>query len=219
GELAGELFPHKVPMLLLSAAFPALGLAAYLVLRKLSPLLPEVPHLQSPLMLTALLAFATASMIAAVGQAVDFYAPRAMLCFTPFLLIWLARGVVAMGRPGIAVAVFLLAASYGSVKTALADPGAVDYSGVARQWRPEIQDGDRIFIVPHWSTTPEFYYLQDRYAQLVGQDWSASDAPRVWAILVPGAPRPADFVQALESRERTETFRGMNFEVALFEQK
>ncbi|MEZ5361810.1 MAG: glycosyltransferase family 39 protein [Bryobacterales bacterium] len=219
GELAGDLFPHKIPLLRVSALFPVVGLAAYLVLRKLGPLLPEIPRVQSPLTLVAWLAFATALMIAVVGQAVDFCAPRAMLCFTPFLLVWLARGVVAMGRTGLAVAALLLVVSYGSVKTALADPGAVDYAGVARQWTPLIEEGDRIFIVPHWSTTPEFYYLQDHYAQLVGQDWLASDAQRVWAILVPGAPRPADFVEALEARERVRTLSGMNLEVALFERK
>src|SRR5690606_7704696 len=108
------------------------------------------------------------------------------LCFTPFLLILLARGVVAMGRPGTAVAGLLLAASVGSVRIAAADPGGVDYALVAEQWRPLIREGDRIFITPHWSTTPELYYIQDHYEKVVGVHWRASDTGRVWAVFIEG---------------------------------
>jgi hypothetical protein len=160
-----------------------------------------------------------AFLIAAIAAAIPFYAPRGMLCFTALLLILLARGVAAMGRTGVAVAVLLLVASIGSVRTALADPGAVDYAGLAHQWIPEIQAGDQIFVVQHWSTTPEFYYLHDHYGQIVGNHWLASEATRVWAILIPGAPRPAEFVAALEARRRVATYRAARIEVALFERR
>jgi hypothetical protein len=219
GNLGGEIFPHKIPLLRISALFPVAALAAYLLLARFANRLPASPQLQSRLALLAMLAIVPAFLIAAIAQAVPFYAPRGMLCFTPFLLILLARGVVAMGRPGAAVAALLLIASVGSVTTAASDPGAADYAGVAEQWRPLIQDGDRIFVSPHWSTTPEFFYLQDRYGQLVGADWLASDADRVWALLMRGAPRHPDFRKALDQRKRTLTLRGRDIEVALYERK
>ena len=219
GDLGGEVFPHKIPLLRVSALFPVAGVAAYLALVRLANRLPAPRALRSRFALLVMLAIVPAFMIAAIAQAVPFYAPRGMVCFTPFLLILFARGVVAMGRPGAAVAAFLLIASVGSVTTAASDPGAADYAGVAEQWRPLIQDGDRIFVSPHWSTTPEFYYLQDRYGQLVGADWLASDAGRVWAVLMRGAPKHPDFLKALDQRSRTLTLRGRDIEVALYERK
>lgn len=219
GYLGGQPFPHKIPLLRVSALFPVFAVAGYFLLKRFANLLPAPPLLQSRLGLLAMLGIVPAFMIAAIAQAVDFYAPRGMVCFTPFLLILLARGVVAMGRAGVAVAALLLVASVGSVATAAKDPGAADYAGVAEQWRPLIQDGDQIFISPHWSTTPELYYLQDRYSQIIGGGWLTSDADRVWAILMRGAPKHPEFLRALEQRKRTLTLRGRDIEVALYERE
>lgn len=212
-------FPHKTLLLRASAVAPLLGFGALMLLRRKADRIPAPPALGSPLALAALLGVAPALLFAGISQVFPFYAPRGMLCYTPFLLILLSRGAVAMGRWGVAAALVLGFASVGSVQTALDDPGAIDYGGVAREWLPEIQDEDRIFIAPHWSTSPELYYLQDRYAQLVGRDWPDEGAQRVWAILVPGAPRPAGFVRALGARERVKTIGSAGIEVALFERK
>ena len=217
GGLGAAAFPHKTMLLRASAVFPLLGVAAFLLLRRVS--LPAPVWLRSPLALAALLGLVPAFVMAGISQAFPFYAPRGMLCFTPFLLILFARGIIAMGGAGAAVCLLLVFASAGSVRTALADPGAIDYGGAAREWRPRIQDSDAIFLAPHWSTTPELFYLQGRYDQLVGRNWLQSDADRAWAILIPGAPHPAEFRRALEARERIATIRRAGIEIALFEKK
>ncbi len=215
GALGAEVFPHKRALLRASVLVPLALAAVCFVLRGRRFAVPEA--VRSPLALAAMLALLPALGVAAISQAFPFYAPRGMLCYTPFLLILAARGVLEMARPGVAIAVLLAVAALGSVRTALADPGAIDYGGLARQWLPQIEDADRIFIAPHWSTTPELYYLQGRYDQIVGRDWQSSDARRAWAILVPGAPQPVAFLQALEQRERTRTLRATGIGVALFE--
>ena len=218
GGPGAEAFPHKAGLLRASALVPFAGLAAFLLFRRLGTGPAAPAALRAPLALAALLGVGPALLFAAVSQVFPFYAPRGMLCFTPFLLILLASGILAMGRVGIAIVLLLAAASFGSVRTALDDPGAIDYGGVAEQWLPQVRAEDRIFIAPHWSTTPELYYLQGRYDQIVGRDWLESDAGRAWAILVPGAPRPAEMVEALESRRRVRTIRSYGLEIALFEE-
>ena len=214
------VFPHKATLLRLTVPLPLAAFAfawsvrffagrrtnRFLWMRRVSL------RLEHDRLLVLLLATVPVFLIAALSQLVPFFAPRAMLLFTPFLLILLAYGVSFVTTEkrkasvvGAGVLLVLLGIAHtASVRSSLSFPGPADYKTAALGLLDELEESDWIFLRRHWATTPIFYYLKGEEDRFIADHFAAAldrrpDA-RVWVIRPESLPMPEPMEDALRDR-------------------
>ncbi|MBI1354824.1 MAG: hypothetical protein GC160_10795 [Acidobacteria bacterium] len=229
---AAEAFPHKTRLLWATAAFPALGLAAFAalagrggeLLRRIAKTGPT--WLGSPVAALFMLALGPLAMVTAVHEITPFFAPRGMALFSPFLLALCGVGLARLARSGGAgalAAAGLLVAMVGvqaaSIRIVHSEPGAFDYRRMALEVREHMGPEDRIFVGPHWSVTPLFYYWRNEADRLVGDHWAqaAGQTRRVWLVEAERQPLPADMLPALAGWRQSEQLSARALHAKLFE--
>ncbi len=236
-DAAGAVFAHKTTLLRLTVLLPLSAFAfawsvrffagrrtnRFLWMRRVSL------RLEHDRLLVLLLATVPVFLIAALSQLVPFFAPRAMLLFTPFLLILLAYGVscVATGKRktslvGAGVLVVLLGVAHAaSVRSSLSAPGPADYKTAALSLLDELQESDWIFLRRHWATTPIFYYLKGEARRFIADDFAGAfdrrpDA-RAWVIRPEYLPMPGPMEDALRDRCRSDSIVAHGIRVDLYD--
>jgi hypothetical protein len=171
--------------------------------------------------LAATLAVVPTLVVAAATTLTPLFAERQMIVFVPFLMVVLARGVVriadrrnraATAAVATALAVALLAVHVASIRW-YADrvQSPHDYRGLAEQWKPKLADGDVVFVLDHWCTTPIFYYVDLHRYRFVARGWEAvvtqEPSARVWRLAFEGFPVPEEMQQALMGHHRVESVK------------
>jgi hypothetical protein len=223
--LAVLAWRRQVPM-----AFMALvPLAVLGVLRIVGSLWPAIARgqqaldrhsrLSESLGLVLILGVAPMLLLAAVHLVKPLLASRGALPFTPFLLVAIASGIVAMtSRRATAglVGLALLGVHAASVLYYRAIPAPNDYRSIGAQIDGEFQGEDLVFVpAGDWVTTPLFYHLHAPVARLVTADFAtalaAHPGARVWVPLFSGQ-QPSDLMKTALAGFRMEkeltAFRG-----------
>ena len=236
-DAAGAVFPHKATLLRLTVLLPLAAFAfawsvrffagrrtnRFLWMRRVSL------RLEHDRLLVFLMATVPVLLIAALSQLVPFFAPRAMLLFTPFLLILLAYGisfVTTEKRKASVVAAGVLLVLLGidhaaSVRSSLSFPGPADYKTAALGLLDELEESDWIFLRRHWVTTPIFYYLQGEEDRFIPDDYAGAlrrrpDA-RVWVIRPDYLPMPGPMEDALRDRRQSDSIVAHSIRVDLYD--
>lgn len=228
--IAGEAFvfsgyqPEKTTAMVATAAVPILTLAIYRW-----PVVGFLRTRSSP-SLAATLTIAPIVLVSAISLFVPFLASKAMLLFTPYLLIVLGAGIRALSGTNLrgfivaAVVVLALAILHArNIQHQALRTGPQDYAGLAAAWRPELVDGDVVFAQRDWATTGVFYYLDiDRY-RFVGRDFEGMIArehpPRVWVLSRPGLPGLEAMVGAVRGFTTVKSLRASDLMVDLYERR
>jgi 4-amino-4-deoxy-L-arabinose transferase-like glycosyltransferase len=185
-----------------------LSMGVYLVLGQRRVRLPDTP--------SALLALLPIAMLAAFLPIADLFASRGALVYTPYLLLVLSQGLVTLARrkrywivlAAILSIVFLLSVVYYRHSY---HEHPEDYKALAKQWIPEIEDSDLIFVQRHWVTTPIFYYLDAGRYHFVGAHYPAAirnhPGSRVWVVKIGALPSPEQMEEALGGYTAQKTIR------------
>ena len=138
-------------------------------------------------LLMALLALVTPLLVYAVSSKVSALVPRGFLPFTPFYLLLIAAGLIALARGpvgrslalGGASALFLASAVFFHGHAA----GPIDYRGAAAAIAREEHSGDVVMVrARSWADTPLLHYLpRARYLAADPDGELAAQRPeRVW---------------------------------------
>ena len=233
---ASSKFPHKTPLLTLTSIFPLVGLASAWLLRSAAGMRVRqnlilrgirVPG-EPAFWLVVSLALLPLLVISVLSQLVPFFASRAMLLFTPFLLIVLASGVSYFrrrrNRPSIAAFALLLVllapVHYSSVIFSFSRAGPADYKSLAADWLPRLRESDLIFLRRHWSTTPIFYYMRGRQYRFIAKNYSreisGNSQARVWVLSLQGVPPPKEMQRALAGLRRLDRIAAKGLAVELY---
>ena len=236
-DAAGAVFAHKTTLLRLTVLAPlaafAFAWSVHLFAEKRASRFLWMPRVSLPLehdrLLVLLLATVPVFLIAALSQLVPFFAPRAMLLFTPFLLILLAYGVSFVTTEkrkaslvGAGVLLVLLGVAHAaSVRSSLSAPGPADYKTAALSLLDELQESDWIFLRRHWATTPIFYYLKGEARRFIADDFAGAfdrrpDA-RAWVIRPEYLPMPGPMEDALRDRCRSDSIVAHGIRVDLYD--
>ena len=98
----------------------------------------------------------------------------------------------------------------------------VDYQGLAKELRENLEPGDVIFVrTKDWRTTPVFYYLEG--APFVASNYreALAESPnaRVWLITFANHQPTQDMMDALQSYEVTKTLTGVLSASFLYQRK
>jgi 4-amino-4-deoxy-L-arabinose transferase-like glycosyltransferase len=230
--------PAKATTLFATAAFPVLlvlvGVIARrpdsLPVRAWTRLLDSVHRGSDSLSLAATLAVVPTVVVAAATTWTPLFAERQMILFVPFFLVVLARGTawlanrrnrVAAVAVGTVLALGLGAAHAASIRWyAGRVQSPHDYRGLAERWEPALQDGDLIFVIDHWCTTPIFYYVELHRHRFVARNWEevAAKEPRarVWRLAFDGFPVPEEMQRALMGHRRIESLRAEGVTAELY---
>ena len=233
----GAVFPHKATLLRLTVLLPLAAFAfawsvrffagrrtnRFLWMRRVSL------RLEHDRLLVLLLATVPVFLIAALSQLVPFFAPRAMLLFTPFLLILLAYGVSFVTTEkrkasvvGAGVLLVLLGIAHAaSVRSSMSAPGPTGYKIAAQSLLDELEESDWIFLRRHWATTPIFYYLRGEERRFIADHFAAAldrrpDA-RVWVIRPDYLQMPGPMEDALRDRRQSDSIVGRGIRVDLYD--
>ncbi|NOE20664.1 hypothetical protein GS634_21250 [Ruegeria atlantica] len=182
---------------------------------------------QERTLLLWLIAVVSPLILFAASHKVSILAPRAFLLFVPYLLILCAAGAVWLfqrHRFRIALISLCVVVFAASIPYAAGKPGSPnDYQGIATAVRPEMKDGDLVFLRDrNWVDTPLFYYIND--AQFIVADYGAAlrrnpDA-RVWLLTWPDVGQSAinDVRrEALQNYELTLKLERLRASAELFE--
>ena len=236
-DAAGAIFPHKTTLLRLTVSLPLAAFAfawsvrffagkgtnSFLWMRR------AIRRLEHDRLLVLLMATVPVFLIAALSQLVPFFAPRAMLLFTPFLLILLACGVSFVAtqkrKASVVGAVFLLVllaiAHAASVRSSLSFPGPADYKTAALGLLDGLEESDWIFLRRHWATTPIFYYLKGEEDRFIARDYAGAlrrrPGGRVWVIRPDYLQMPATMEDALRDRRRSDKIVARGIRVDLYD--
>ena len=236
-DAAGTVFPHKATLLRLTVPLPLSAFVfawsvrffagrrtnRFLWMRRVSL------RFEHDRLLVFLMATVPLFLIAALSQLVPFFAPRAMLLFTPFLLILLAYGVsfvTTEKRKASVVAAGVLLVLLGiahaaSVRSSLSFPGPADYKAAALGLLDELEESDWIFLRRHWATTPIFYYLKGEDRRFIADHFAAAldrrpDA-RVWVIRPDYLQMPGPMEDALRDRRQSDGIVAHSIRVDLYD--
>ena len=231
----GAVFPHKTTLLRLTVSLPLAAFAwsvHFFAERRANRFLwmhRASLHLEHDRLLVLLLATVPVFLIAALSQLVPFFAPRAMLLFTPFLLILLAYGVSFVTTEkrkasvvGAGVLLVLLGIAHtASVRSSLSFPGPTDYKTAALGLLDELEESDWIFLRRHWATTPIFYYLKGEEDRFIADHYAGAlrrrpDA-RVWVIRPESLPMPGPMEDALRDRRQSHSIVAHSIRVDLYD--
>jgi hypothetical protein len=172
------------------------------------------------------LAVGPALFVALVTLSVrPFLASRGMVVYSPYLLMVLAAGVVAVARARFgtalvtAIAIPLAVGHVVSARDSYKKTTVQDYEGLAAQWVTELQDQDVVFAPKDWETAPVYYFLDLRRYRFVGRDFDAYvqrwRPARVWVLLPEDAPIPEDIVRSLRGFTRARVLRAPRLQAQL----
>ena len=234
--LSGD-FQRAGQNVMISALLPAILIGLYYLLQLLwshrekwrGRLQVDAPN-RSNYKLSAYLAVLPVLSVAALSPVVALFNSRGVMLYTPYLLLTMAAGALALikrSRAWIPILVIaLLILPIGNIffrNSMLEHPN--DYKGLAEQWIPEIQDDDLIFIRRHWVTTPIFYYLDAKQYTIIsdlqpdGYRNAVQDFPdaRVWVLTFPGLDEIPALEQALADYKITDTIEATNIQVDLYQ--
>jgi 4-amino-4-deoxy-L-arabinose transferase-like glycosyltransferase len=151
---------------------------------------------------------------------------RGLLLLTPYLLLCLAVGLVAVAR-GRRLVQAILVAALGALHAAslmLYVPrtgSPVDYRRLAQELIPQVRQSDFILIRRHWRDTPMLYYLSaDRFhlvelsqAQAV---FTRPEINRVWVVAFAPSPFPGMAEPTLGDFRQEEVVQDYNGRVILY---
>jgi 4-amino-4-deoxy-L-arabinose transferase-like glycosyltransferase len=175
--------------------------------------------------LSGLLAVLPITGILLVSQVVELFVSRGVMLFTPYFLITVSRGLVALvqrDRRWLGLGLVMVVAFPWSVYHYFERPASPrDYKALATELIPRVQDSDLVFVPGgdpelgrHWQTTPIYYYLQADHYHFVSKDYLIAvenqSPARIWVVIWHDSEMPPDEVSALrgyEPRERV-TARG-----------
>lgn len=237
GRFLALTFPEAGRNMILSAALPAILFALYFGLdqfwkRKNRGMGQSTGHSHTPgwnYQLSAYLAVLPVLLVALATPVSAIFASRGVLLYTPYLLLILSAGALALiGRsrawaPVLFLILFLLPVGGLFFRhSTLEHP--TDYKAMAEKWIPEIQEGDLIFVRKSWFTTPIFYYLDSQKYQVIGDlqpDSYASalqDRPnsRIWVLTNVSTGPGSALKEALSSYQVIESLQASNLEVDLY---
>ena len=234
---AAAVFPHKTTLLRFTLLLPLAACAfawsvQFFAERRTSRFLwlPRVGlHLEHDRLLVILMATVPVFLIAALSQLVPFFAPRAMLLFTPFLLILLACGVSFVttkkrkaSRVGAGVVLVLLGITHAvSVRSSVSFPGPADYKTAALGLLGDLEASDWIFLRRHWATTPIFYYLKGEEGRFVADDYARAvrrrPGARIWVIRPDYLQMPGPMEDALRDRRQSDSIVARGVQVDLYD--
>jgi uncharacterized membrane protein len=240
GKYFTAYYPQAGRNVMFSAVLPGLLFILYLCLRtiwqrkggKKREFASESEYTGSNWKLSAYLAIVPTIIFALVTPVVVLFASRGIMLYTPYLLLLLSAGGLALiKRSRIWLPILLMMVMVlpvGSVlfrNSTLEHP--TDYKGMAEKWIPELQDNDLIFVRKHWGTTPIFYYLDWNKYQVVGnlQPDSYAEAlrtnpdSRVWVLSTLYIEPEASALQALVGYKITKTIETMDQKVELYEKQ
>lgn len=198
--------PGRKALIALAAIIPIAALAGPLVIGWLGRTLgPRIDRLRSPTALVPLLAIGPPLFVVLVSFGVALISQRTFLQFTPYLVITVAAGLVALWprKAQFLPALASLAAAlvFGFFLHKQNPSGPRDYEGLAKAIEADWKPGDMIFTrKAHWAFSPMFYYLPgDRFVaadfqQVVEQARGA----RFWLLDFPdAAPTDPEALAAL----------------------
>ncbi|MGQ0720133.1 MAG: glycosyltransferase family 39 protein [Candidatus Eiseniibacteriota bacterium] len=230
--------PAKAGTLSATAVFPALLVLVAALARRpdsvlvriWTRLLDTLHRGSASLSLAATLAVVPTVVVAAATAFTPLFAERQMILFVPFLLIVLARGVAWLAnrrnRAAAVVVALVLTLGLGAAHAASLRwyAGRVqsphDYRGLAERWKPALQDGDLVFVIDHWCTTPIFYYVELGRYRFVPRNWEAVAAKepraRVWRLAFDGFPVPEEMQRALLGHRRIESLKAEGVTAELY---
>ena len=234
---AAAVFPHKTTLLRSTVLLPLAACAfawsvQFFAERRASRFLwlPRVGlHLEHDRLLVILMATVPVSLIAALSLLVPFFAPRAMLLFTPFLLILLAYGVSFVttkkrkaSRVGAGVLLVLLGIAHTtSVRSSLSFPGPADYKTAALGLLDDLEASDWIFLRRHWATTPIFYYLKGEESRFIADDYAGAvrrrPSARIWVIRPDYLQMPKLIEDALRDKRQSDSIVAHGVRVDLYD--
>ena len=130
---------------------------------------------------------------------------RGLMFVTPYLLLVLAAGIVAVSRrraTAAAIAVILATLHIASLRFyrhMTVDPA--DYQEFATLLKAKLATGDLIFLRRSWDVTPILYYLPENQFHLVGSRYDQAcrrnPAARIWTVQLYELDNPAGMKQAL----------------------
>lgn len=209
--LAAWSWVHR-PAIIATAAVPAgtwlalrLGERAWPAVSRATAALRHRAVLQDATGLLFLLAFVPLLLLSAVSLVQPLLTSRSMLIFSPYLIVALCAGGVALARNrviagGLATAGLVAALASSRYYHAVPEPN--DYQGIARQMRAEFESQDLLFVLsPSWVTTPLFYHLGSDTTRLVTKDFAEAlrqrPGARVWMVLFSDQEPPADMTASL----------------------
>ena len=230
-------FPHKTTPLRFTVLVPLAACAfawsvQFFAERRASRFLwmPRVRlHLEHDRLLVVLMATVPVFLIAALSQLVPFFAPRAMLLFTPFLLILLACGVSFVttkkrkaSRVGAGVLLVLLGITHAvSVRSSVSFPGPADYKTAALGLLDDLEESDWIFLRRHWATTPIFYYLKGEEGRFIADDYARAvrrrPGARIWVIRPDYVQMPELMEDALRDKRQSDSIVAHGVRVDLYD--
>jgi hypothetical protein len=183
---------------------------------------------QHTMAISSLLAVLPVVLILAISLVIPLFAARGVLLYTPYFIIVLSKGLVALLRRS---KFCLVLAAIVAVIHPLSvlhyqhsyHEHPTDYKSLAEQWLPMIEDTDFILVQPHWATTPIFYYLtEDRY-RLVGADYSEAidqhPDSRVWVLFLEGIPPSPEMAKVLEGCDQEKRVDALGIWAVLYHRK
>ena len=141
--------------------------------------------------LSTVLAIVPGAIFIAASVITPVFVSRSVLIFTPYLMLLVAAGLVALfTRPRVALPVLLavLVLHVASLRyyatSHHSDP--TDYRGLVALLLPQLEPDDAVFVTRHWVTTPIFYYLDPAQHRVVHENYADAmrDAParRIWVL-------------------------------------
>jgi hypothetical protein len=172
--------------------------------------------------LLALLGTVPFLALAALAQFRPILNQRGLLFLSPYLLLLLSIGLLALRRIWTTLALPLLAvlfvASLSSYGRMSVDPA--DYTAFASNLQSSIGGGDLVFVRKAWYETPILYYLPKNKYHLVGRNYSelcsANPSANVWVVLLYD-PGPTEEMQAaLSGYEPIKTITGAHSKAILY---
>lgn len=161
-----------------------------------------------------------------VSSARGAFVARGTIVFTPFLLLAVAHGLIALtrvrwlGLTSIALVLALHVASVRYIQRAESSPR--DYRGLAAQLASKLAPSDRILVKNDFSSPPLIYYLRDFEAQLVHRDYAATIAasPQVSRVWLPHADEhttPTPMLDAVAGLVPTDVLRAPGLSATAYE--
>lgn len=132
-------------------------------------------------------------------------ASRGFVMLVPYLLAWIAVGLVALGRSRLVwlgVMGGLVVLHVGSLQYFRGVPAVREYREVAERMKMRFAMDDLVFVRSrHWATTPLFYHLEGETHRLVagsyGEELRRCPKARVWVMMWEGDDPPVGSMEAL----------------------
>jgi 4-amino-4-deoxy-L-arabinose transferase-like glycosyltransferase len=176
---------------------------------------------------SAYLALLPVLSVAVISPVVALFNSRGILLYTPYLLLTIAAGALALIKrsrlwiPVLITALLILCA--GNIffrNSTLEHP--TDYKSLAEKWIPEIQPDDLVLVRLHWSTTPIFYYLDTNQLEVISTNrylkhQTNYDNSRIWVLSLVDLEGGPDMKTILQDYRLKDTITGRNIQADLYE--